>query len=169
MIQKVHHSVTDGVGGDEDGDDAVRPRARRRGDPGRRPTRPSRAPLARGSSRCEASDHERRRQLGIARRSVGSATRAARRPAARHRASIGELAASAGRMLAPGDRRRISPIMTGRSLSARFDTISVPLDELKAAAKTAGGKLNDAFVAAVVRRPAPLPRAPRHAGRRSCA
>jgi len=45
----------------------------------------------------------------------------------------------------------MSPLMTGRSLSCRFDTLTVPLDETKKAARAGGGKLNDAFVAGVVR------------------
>jgi diacylglycerol O-acyltransferase len=40
--------------------------------------------------------------------------------------------------------------MVGRSLSVRFDTLSLPLDETKAAAKAAGGRLNDAFLAGIV-------------------
>jgi diacylglycerol O-acyltransferase len=51
-------------------------------------------------------------------------------------------------MLAPATTP-LSPIMTARSLSVHFDTITVPLAELKAAAKRADGKLNDAFVAGV--------------------
>jgi WS/DGAT/MGAT family acyltransferase len=43
----------------------------------------------------------------------------------------------------------MSPIMTGRSTSVHFDVIEVPLDDLKRAARRAGGTLNDAFVAAV--------------------
>ena len=39
--------------------------------------------------------------------------------------------------------------MAGRSLSVRFATLVRPLDDLRAAAKAADGKLNDAFVAAV--------------------
>jgi diacylglycerol O-acyltransferase len=39
--------------------------------------------------------------------------------------------------------------MARRSLSVHFDLLTAPLAETKAAAKTAGGKLNDAFVAAV--------------------
>lgn len=39
--------------------------------------------------------------------------------------------------------------MTDRSLSQRFHTLSVPLTDAKLAARAAGGKLNDAFVAAV--------------------
>ena len=43
-----------------------------------------------------------------------------------------------------------SPLMGKRSLSVHFDTITLPLGELKAAATVSGGKLNDAFVAGVI-------------------
>jgi diacylglycerol O-acyltransferase len=43
----------------------------------------------------------------------------------------------------------LSPIMGGRSLSVRFDTLTSSLPDLKAAAKAVDGTLNDAFVAAV--------------------
>ena len=39
--------------------------------------------------------------------------------------------------------------MRGRSLSLRFDTLTLPVDRLKAAARRVRGKLNDAFVAGV--------------------
>ena len=39
--------------------------------------------------------------------------------------------------------------MTGRSLSVQFHTLTVPLAEMKSAGRRAGGKLNDAFVAAI--------------------
>jgi hypothetical protein len=39
--------------------------------------------------------------------------------------------------------------MTARSLSYRFQTLTLPLPELKAAAKAASGTVNDAFVAGV--------------------
>ncbi len=55
---------------------------------------------------------------------------------------------SAGRLLAPANEP-LSPTMTGRSLSVNFDTFSVPLDDLKKAGKSQGGTLNDAFMAAV--------------------
>ena len=51
-------------------------------------------------------------------------------------------------MLAPATAP-LSPLMTDRSLSVRFDTIVVPLDEMKASARKVDGKLNDAFIAAV--------------------
>jgi hypothetical protein len=43
-----------------------------------------------------------------------------------------------------------SPLLARRSRSWRFDALDVPLDELKAAGKAAGGSLNDAYVAALL-------------------
>jgi len=146
VIQKLHHSITDGVG-------AIKlamvlfDLEREPDDPGHTPAAPDAEHPSPWALTFEALQHERRRQLGIARRTVGSASRAARRPAANLR-SMGELAASAGRILAPATTPH-SPVMTERSLSVYFDTVSVPLDETKRAAKAAGGKLNDAFLAAV--------------------
>lgn len=57
------------------------------------------------------------------------------------------LAASAGRLVAPSVRPK-STVMGERSLKMHFDTITVPLPAAKAAARVAGGRLNDAFVAA---------------------
>jgi diacylglycerol O-acyltransferase / wax synthase len=44
----------------------------------------------------------------------------------------------------------LSPIMNKRSLSVHFDTLTASLPRMKAAAKAADGRLNDAFVAAVL-------------------
>jgi len=57
-----------------------------------------------------------------------------------------ELAASAGRLLAP-IREPMSPIMTGRSTSLRLACLSRPLDDLRRAGKNSGGTVNDVFVA----------------------
>jgi WS/DGAT/MGAT family acyltransferase len=43
-----------------------------------------------------------------------------------------------------------SPLLSGRSRSWRFDALEVPLPELKAAGKAAGGTLNDAYVATLL-------------------
>ncbi len=59
-----------------------------------------------------------------------------------------EFAASAGRLLAPASEP-LSGIWTNRSLSVAFSVIEVNLDDLKKAAKSVGGTLNDAFMAAV--------------------
>jgi diacylglycerol O-acyltransferase len=146
VIQKLHHSITDGVG-------AIKlamvlfDLEREPGDPGHTPDPPAPEHLTPWGLALEALQHERRRQLGIARRSLESARRAIGNPLASLRATV-ELAASVGRILAPATTP-LSPMMTGRSLSVYFDTITVPLDETKQAAKVAGGKLNDAFLAAV--------------------
>ena len=63
--------------------------------------------------------------------------------------SASELLASARRVLAPASQA-LSPVMDHRSLSVRFDILTAPLSETKAAAKRAGGRLNDAFLAAVL-------------------
>lgn len=57
-------------------------------------------------------------------------------------------AQSAARLLAPASAP-LSPLMHGRSLSTHMAVISVPFPVLKAAARTAGGTVNDAYLAAV--------------------
>jgi diacylglycerol O-acyltransferase / wax synthase len=42
-----------------------------------------------------------------------------------------------------------SPLMRERSLNVRYGTLELPLDEFKASATQAGGKLNDAFLAGI--------------------
>lgn len=44
----------------------------------------------------------------------------------------------------------LSPLMTGRSMSPVFETITIPLHRLKAAARTGGATINDAFVSSVL-------------------
>jgi WS/DGAT/MGAT family acyltransferase len=102
---------------------------------------------------ADAFDHQTRHQLLFGRRVaggvLGSAASAVRDPLGTFVAGS-ELASSVGRVLRPTPHP-MSPLMTGRSLSSRFDTITIPLDRAKAAAKKAGGKLNDAFVGGVAR------------------
>lgn len=45
---------------------------------------------------------------------------------------------------------RPSPLLQGRSLRWRFEALEVPLADLRAAGKAAGGSVNDAFVAALL-------------------
>jgi hypothetical protein len=58
------------------------------------------------------------------------------------------MAASAVRMLRP-HRGPLSPLMTGRGTTYTSMTLDVPFEAVRAAAKTHGGTLNDAFLAAV--------------------
>jgi WS/DGAT/MGAT family acyltransferase len=85
----------------------------------------------------------------------GAASRAARLAGGallRPRAVAGEglrFGRSLARVLAPPPAEP-SPLLAGRSLSWRFGTVEVPLDELKQAARAADGSLNDAFIAALL-------------------
>jgi diacylglycerol O-acyltransferase len=155
MILKVHHSMTDGVGGLEllmglfdldrrpaPGADALESR-----------TRPEDLDALTPIGLVRPSiDHRRRRALGIARRGVGEGVRVAERLALDPVGTTTD-AARAGRSvaayLAPATSPR-SPIMRGRTLGRDLAVLEVPLASLKAAGRTVGGSLNDAFVAAAV-------------------
>jgi diacylglycerol O-acyltransferase len=140
IIMKLHHAITDGVGGmklqlellDFDRDASERAM----------PERPTVHVMGQRERFVDAARHEQRRQLG----GIGGVIRD---PAGALSSST-ELAASVGRVLRPVSYP-LSPLMTGRSLSSRFNTLTIPLDALKKSAKQANGKLNDAFVAGVVR------------------
>jgi diacylglycerol O-acyltransferase / wax synthase len=152
FVIKVHHSMTDGIGGmkllmmlfDLEREPA---------EPGPHDdeldTLPVFAPL---SLVGRSLDHRRRRALGIARRGLVSAfdaVRAAVRDPQGALRATERVARSLASFLAPATTP-CSPIMGARSLARRLGTIDVPIDDLKRAAKAAGGSLNDAFLAAVV-------------------
>lgn len=151
IIQKVHHAITDGVGGMQmvmTMIDLEREPAPVEDDMPAAPVAEVMGPVKRTA---DALGHLRRRNLGIARRAGGNLVAAAATAASDPLAVVSVVSAtvgSIGRLLAPTPTP-LSPIMTGRSLSFRFETLTFPLPDLKAAAKAAGGTLNDAFVAAV--------------------
>lgn len=133
IIQKIHHAITDGVGGMQmvmTMIDLEREPAPTDEEMPPAPEAEHMGPLRRTA---DAFGHVRRRNLGIARRAGGN---------------LVATAGSVGRLLAPTPTP-LSPIMTGRSMSFRFQTLTFPLPDLKAAAKAASGTLNDAFVVAV--------------------
>jgi WS/DGAT/MGAT family acyltransferase len=146
LIQKLHHSLTDGVGAmkismaflDTHPD-------------GREPTPMPDPPAAErpnaiGLLRDALADRTARR-VEMLRHAPGAVLGAAWDPIGTARATV-SAAASAARLLRPV-RSPLSPIMTGRSLSVRFDTLTASLPAMKAAARRVDGRLNDAFVAAV--------------------
>ncbi len=155
MVLKVHHSMTDGVGGLEllmglfdlerdpvPGTDDVVSR-----------TRPEDLDALTPIGLVGPSlDHRRRRAMGIAHRGVGEGIRGAQRLAVDPIGTTTE-AARAGRSvagyLAPATSPR-SPIMRGRTLGRDLATLEVPMDRLKAAGRSVGGSMNDAFVAGAV-------------------
>jgi len=151
MVYKVHHAITDGVGGmqmvmvllDLERDPAPTDEEL--------PPAPAAEPLGPLARTVDALGHVRRRNLGIARRTGGNVTGAATKALSDPLSvaqGVGAAVGSAARLLAPAPAP-LSPIMTERSLSRRFQTLTFPLSDLKAAAKVAGGTLNDAFVAGV--------------------
>ena len=148
---KIHHSITDGVGGmmlaaalfdvtatAPDPTDLPAPPE---------PTAPSWRDRFVGATRFEA-----RSLLGDAAGALRATADAGRAALADPFGSVlmtQEFLGSAGRILAPADQP-MSPLLTQRSLALYFSELSVDLGDLKAAGKAAGGSLNDAFVAAVV-------------------
>jgi WS/DGAT/MGAT family acyltransferase len=154
LVMKLHHAISDGVG-------LVQMMGRmmetwRTPDPARkpRPLPPLPEPVYRGIGErfLDALGHERRKQVGRALGVLG-ALRSGLPDALRSPLETGrELAdalASVGRLLQPVSEP-LSPLMRGRSLRHHLDAFGVPLSGLRAAAKKAGGTVNDAFVAGVV-------------------
>lgn len=149
LIMKIHHAVTDGVGGIQVQLELLdfEPDAPERS----MPPAPEVKVLNQAERWLDASLYEVRRQLDIARRMgqlASASTALVTRPSDTAKA-VGDMASSIARTVRPVSGR-LSPLFRGSSLSARFDTVTVPLDRAKAAAKVAGGKLNDAFVAGLL-------------------
>jgi diacylglycerol O-acyltransferase len=151
MILKVHHSLSDGVGlvrmtaalVETSPDAPTAPRAMPRLPAGRVLTQPERV--------WDALGHEWRRGLGRVRRvatAVPEALGALATEPVESAAGVRDLAASVGRLLRPATEP-LSPLMRARSPSVRFDTLALPVDGLRAAAKRAHCTMNDAFVAGV--------------------
>jgi WS/DGAT/MGAT family acyltransferase len=151
LILKVHHSMTDGVGGmrlammlyDLERDPA---------DSGPDGDSAALARYTPFSLLGRAFELRRDRALQLARGAAIAVLEAPRRVLAGPRAAAGRVATVGGsiaRMLRPASTPR-SPVMTDRTLARRLGVLEVPLDDLKRAAKAVGGTLNDAFVAAVV-------------------
>ena len=151
MILKVHHSMTDGVGGmklllmlfDFARDPEPMPAL------DRVDAVPTFGPM---DLVLSALGHNQRRALGIARRSVTESiglTRAVINDPAQTVRDALRAAGSIVRFLEPATVP-FSPIMQARTLARQLSTLDVPLDDLKRAAKTVGGSLNDSFIAAVL-------------------
>lgn len=165
LVQKVHHSLTDGVGGvrlarlllDTERDAAPSDAA---GDAGG-------SDGAAGSPRGHDHGHEADSSgLSLATHALADDVRGAV-TLARRGAEVGpwlawrgmwnpvglaadgaRTARSVAKMLAPV-REPLSPVMVGRGLSRRLDVLDVPLERLRAAGRAADATLNDAYLAAV--------------------
>jgi WS/DGAT/MGAT family acyltransferase len=150
LILKIHHSVTDGIGGvklmlevfDLEPDAVKSPM----------PGAPEVDVLNQARRFADAFTHQLRRQAGMLKRGTAGAGHVAlgfaTEPVGTAAATV-EMVESVVRLLTPATHP-LSPIMTGRSLSTHFEVIQIPLGALKAAGHAVGGKLNDAFVAGVL-------------------
>jgi WS/DGAT/MGAT family acyltransferase len=154
LAMKVHHSITDGVGGmalltelvdlerepalaDEDLDTPPLPE----------PETLSGMALVRDSI-----THTTRRVLGITLRIPGRVTSnafAAVRDPLGAAANTVSTARSVGRLLAPATAP-MSPLMKDRGLGRCLAMLNLGLDDLRRTSKATGGSINDVFLAAVV-------------------
>lgn len=150
LLMKVHHALTDGVGGMElapllfDIEQRPPPRLPEPGGPRGEHLTP--ATLV-----GQSVAHQAGRLAGLVRHQVGAAPSAAVRAVRHPLRTAGDVvatAASVAKTVAPV-ASTLSPLMTERSLGRHLDVLTVALADLKAAAAAGEGTVNDAFLAAV--------------------
>lgn len=150
-VVKIHHSVTDGLGGIQ----LLGLLHSRRREPSPRTPMPPPPEPERVSPLSVLGGQVRRRLAGAPReagRQLGSGVAALGRLATEPVDAVGDvvrLGRSLQRVLAPPPARS-SPLLRGRSLSWRFGALECEVDALRAAGRAAGGTLGDAYVAALV-------------------
>ena len=151
FVMKVHHSMTDGVGGMKlllmlfDFE-------RSAPDPGPLDQVEAIPTFSATDLVLKSLSHRRRRLVGMARRTATDIWQGSSAIAQHPRDTVThavEVSTSVARFLAPATVPH-SPIMRARTLSRSLGSFDVPLDDLKRAGKAAGGSLNDAFVAGVI-------------------
>jgi WS/DGAT/MGAT family acyltransferase len=149
LVLKAHHVVTDGIGAVQlaahlfDFEPSPAPGA---------PPLPRTAPRASTVSILrDVVAHDVAGTVEFARHQLASVVpnllHAVRHPSSAA-AEVVETARSVGRFLAPATSPK-SPVMVGRMLSTNFRVLEVPMDALHDAARTAGGRLNDGFLAGI--------------------
>lgn len=153
IIVKIHHTITDGVGAMQLA--LVMFDLTRDTVPGSPAALPPAEVMGQRKRWFDAVGHERRRAIQAARTSAPSFASALLSTVARTitdplgtTRELSETLRSVYRLTAP-DPRPLSPLMRDRSLSVRFATFSVPLEQAKAVARAHGMTLNDVFLAAV--------------------
>jgi WS/DGAT/MGAT family acyltransferase len=150
VIAKIHHAITDGVGGVK----LLLELLDLERTPPAEPPMPLAPRATRLTERRRMSDavrYEAQRDVNAAGGLFGAMARDARRTVADPvgvALSVVRTTASMIRLLSPA-MAPMSPLMRERSLSVRFDQLSFPLASFKRASKVVSGRLNDAFVAGV--------------------
>jgi diacylglycerol O-acyltransferase / wax synthase len=157
LLQKVHHTITDGVGGlklslalvdferdpDRSADVPTAPSPDAEEGPPSRVTTPV-------SATRDAVFDAANRGINTVRRTVGTAGRVVVHPT-----EIPGRAAGAARLLNSLQRQALvtdaarSDVVNGRSLRRHFEIYAAPFAPLRAAATNLGGSVNDAFVTAL--------------------
>lgn len=156
LLAKMHHTITDGVGGvrlsamfidlERDAADPVIP-----SDTADAASTFADSPEATVDAVARSLTHVIRRQLGISRRTAATLVDAAIHPtkAAGFAGDSVDVVRSMLRQVLVLDSAR-SPLWAGRrSLQRHFEILTVDLEKLKAQAKALGGTVNDAFVSCV--------------------
>ncbi len=150
LVMKVHHALTDGIGGIQIAAHVV-DLEREAGPLGPLPDEPvanHRGPL---DALSAAASYNVRRSVANARslaRAVPGAVAATARHPLRTASDATATMLSIARFVQPITATD-SPVMTDRRLQWRYETLDVPLGALHDAGRTAGGTLNDAFLAGV--------------------
>ena len=150
VVLKFHHSLTDGVGGMQLAV-SLFDINREPPDPGPMPDPPPPEHLSTVDRFADALQYNAERLFGLARGGVMS-TRDGVWHAVRHPVDASEHAFDVLRSVAKMVRpvtATLSPLMTERKLGWHYDVLDVPVDDLKRAAKSADGTINDAFLAGV--------------------
>ncbi|MBK5289637.1 MAG: wax ester/triacylglycerol synthase family O-acyltransferase [Acidimicrobiia bacterium] len=146
LVIKVHHALTDGIGGIQLAAHVVdfEREPAPRGPLPDLPTGHDRGPL---DALTDAVTYNAHRMVDAARQLVGAIPRTIRHPVGTITETV-TTAASISRFVRPVTSTR-SPLMRARRLRWRYDILDVPLDDLRGAAHRRGGTLNDAFLAAI--------------------
>ena len=152
FAMKVHHSVTDGVGGMALLAHLVDLTADAEDPTGATPASPAPESMDAMGLIRDSLVHSSRRMLGVTRRipgTIGDAASAVVRDPIGSGLALVRTATSIGRALAPATVP-MSPVMRNRGLGRRLDMFDLSLDDIKRAGKATEGSVNDVFVAAVV-------------------
>jgi diacylglycerol O-acyltransferase len=145
---KMHHAVTDGLGVMQHLARILAPERQDDVPGGPRPAHLQTPPM----SPYEALVAQARADLGRVTGEVGRLGSAGLRSLAAPFSTAGAVSryvSSLGRVLAPPAAEN-SALLAERGLTLRLAAVDVPFDRLRAAAKAAGGSVNDAFLAALL-------------------